>query len=225
MFGIDDRRYPSSANPSYYSIYMDNAGVPIDQDPIICFPQQQITITYQHVGNHIVSFTIINLDGVIYTFNEVQKSISSIKYGSNAASIDGHEYVSTWFLTEIRNPNGQVEASFEYEQNENYSVTSYLDEVKTITSEGSINYVGEFDDSDPFNTPGPCMMPIDRIKRTMVSNKMKNVRLSRISTINGKIEFIKGAEREDMVNDFVLDQIRYSNADDVDLDIPAKLTT
>jgi RHS repeat-associated protein len=213
MFGVDDRKKPNSEYPMYFEYHTNSEGMIWDKDPILCFPKQDISITYTRTQNQITSFTIINLDGIIYKFEQTQIASSHFKHG-NTQEVEGQDYVQSWMLTEIINPNGQTEAEFEYLVNADFSKIAYVDEVKSNYSVGQITYGGFADDGeDPYNGIGPCMISDDLYKRTIVSNEMKYVHLHKVVTINGELEIVQGAERLDMDGDHRVHYVVWRNAD------------
>ncbi|MFM2194992.1 MAG: hypothetical protein RL092_592, partial [Bacteroidota bacterium] len=212
-FGIDDQRTPSVFNSCYYTPIQQNS-LAIDYDPIICYPKQDVKITYERDFDNITSFTIQNLDGYKYVFNSVQRIETSFRLESGPES-NRFGYNVSWYITAIYAPNGDLEAEFTYSQNSNASRINYYEETKAVSSIGEITYSGDMDAAnaqDPFNGIGPCIID-NNYSHSLMITTINWKRLSSIRTKYQTIEFEQGEEREDLPGDYFLKRVHSKNSE------------
>ncbi|RQO65479.1 hypothetical protein DBR40_23555 [Pedobacter sp. KBW01] len=157
-----------------------------------CFPYQKFKIT----GTPESSFTITTPEGIKYTFGARETSHAK---GSSGTSYTLPDYVSSYYLTEIRNASGTEAISLEYD------------------SDGQIYNWGTFTQSYRMSPP-PTSYPSTLYPAMgTFPTRVDALRLSKIRSEKYVATFVAGADREDVENGYathskVLDQIVISNS-------------
>ncbi len=183
-------RYVFHSNDSIHLIPRENLKVAVKEIQNVSFAEDN-----GGQADCIVKWEIVDDKGIIYRFNDYEKSVSSSRDQNLTGTTAGPLAINSWYLTEIELPSGQ-KILFSY----NVVPIAYdLPPVKTSYAAVPV-----------FGTPqqGSAFAPSSIVQRQL--NRTK--RLAAIEFPTGKVRFIPHATgRADLIGDNALDKVIIEN--------------